>query len=215
MATNPDPSLPNRNTIYLARSGQGKSQAVKQNPEIPKQGARVLIFDPNYDHKAHRYTTQKAVAAAVLRAVQSGRGFRIAYSPAFQNEDEHEFFCRLVWAVLDGRKITYFIDEELTGSGTRSGAAAPEHMRLLNQGRKFGLRYHAVAQKPEETSKTVMNACEVAIIGSVLGDPAQKLGKRYGIPGPAIADCQPLQFWRFDPANHREPQQFQLKYQKN
>lgn len=215
MATNPDPSLPNRNTIYLARSGQGKSQAVKQNQEIPKQGARVLFFDPNYDHKAHRYTTQKALANAVLRAVKAGRGFRIAYSPAFQNEEEHEFFCRLVWAVLDGRKITYFIDEELTGSGTRAGAAAPEHMRLLNQGRKFGLRYHGVAQKPEETSKTVLNACEVAIIGSVLGDTSLKIGKRYGIPGPAIADCKPLQFWRFDPANHREPVQYQLKYQKD
>mgnify|MGYP001467148144 CR=1 FL=1 len=38
---NPNTRLPNRNTLYLGRSGSGKSTALKHNPAIPGRGLPV------------------------------------------------------------------------------------------------------------------------------------------------------------------------------
>ena len=41
MARNPNPRQPNEHTLYLGKSGSGKSQALKQNGAIPKRGRAV------------------------------------------------------------------------------------------------------------------------------------------------------------------------------
>lgn len=211
MAINPNASLPNRNTLYLGASGAGKTQMLKQNAEIPKHGARVLLYDPNLDHKAARFQKASQFGRAVMAAIKTGRGFRIAYTGG-SCEADHEWFCRFVFMLLDGRHLTYVIDEELGGSGQRTGSAAPWHAKLMNQGRKFGLRYHGVVQFATEVPKTVYRNCEVKCVGRLEADAATKLSKEISVSPEKIAAQQSLQFWVKDPQKGFDAYQVQLKY---
>ncbi|MAY02910.1 MAG: hypothetical protein CMQ38_08045 [Gammaproteobacteria bacterium] len=213
MAINPNPSLPNRNTIYLGASGSGKSQCLKQNPDIPKAGARVFLYDPNQDHKAHHYQAKKDFGRAALAALKSGKGFRIAYSGGYAEAD-HEWFCELMFSILNGKKITYIIDEELGASGNRSGKAAPHHARLLNQGRKYGMIYHGVVQFPTEVAKTVYRNCDVKYCGILETEIAKRMAVEINVPWEKIVNQVPLQFWHRDPQNGMEARQIQFSYQK-
>ena len=213
MASNPNPGLNNRNTLYIARSGGGKSQALKQSPAIPLSGVLVLLYDPNEDHRANRYTTKAGFGRAVLAAIKSGRGCRVAYVGGF-GESDHEWFCQFVFSVLDGRRLTYVIDEELGAAGERTGKAARHHARLMNQGRKFGLVYHGVVQFPTELPKTVYRNCEVKYVGPLDNDTATRIAREVGIPAAKISAQKPLQFWVSDPAHGFEPRQIQLTYKK-
>ncbi len=214
MAINPNPSLANRNTLYFGRSGAGKSQALKQNTEIPNRGARVVLYDPNEDHKAHRYRTKASFGKAVLRSIKSGQGFRIAYTGGF-NEADHEWFCAFVWSVLDGNKITYMVDEELGSAGQRTGAAAPDHARIMNQGRKYGLRYHGVVQFPTELPKTVYRNCEVKICGVLDYDAAKAVSREMGAPIESITQQKNLSFLVKDAAANEPLYELHLKYRAN
>ncbi len=213
MAANPNPGLSNRNTLYIARSGGGKSQALKQNSEIPAGGALVLLYDPNEDHAAYRYNNKKLFGRAAVAAVRSGKGCRVSYVGGF-GEDDHEWFCQLVFALLDGRRLTYVIDEELGSAGVRSGRAAKHHARLMNQGRKFGLVYHGVVQFPTELPKTVYRNCEVKYVGPLDVDTAARISREVGVPTAKISSQIPLQFWVNDPAQGFEPRQISLIYKK-
>lgn len=210
---NPNANLPNRNNLYLGRSGTGKSQALKQNKEIPTRGARVLLYDPNLDHKAHRYESKAAFAKAVRAAVKRGGGFRIAYTGGC-GEADHEFYCRVALSILDGNKITYVIDEELGASGSRTGSAAKWHAILMNQGRKYGLRYHGVVQFATEVPKTVYRNCEVKWVGALETEAAKKLSKEIDVPTQEIIRQKPLQFYVKDPDKGFEAEQIQLTYQQ-
>lgn len=213
MAQNPDGSRPNRNTLYIGGSGAGKSQALKQNPEIPKRGVRVLLYDPNEDHRARRYQSKAQFGRAVLREIKRGGGFRIAYCGG-DSEADHEWFCDFVWQLLDGGIETYVIDEELGGSGQRSGAAAPKHARLMNQGRKYGMVYHGVVQFPTEVPKTVYRNCPVKYCGRQDDiEIAKKLAPMMGLQAEHIYDQPELHFYVRDPSQGRDatPKQFQYK----
>lgn len=199
MASNPNGKLPNRNTLYLGRSGTGKSQALKQNPEIPKAGVKVLLYDPNEDHRADRFRTKAAFGRAVLRGVKSGKQFRLAYTGG-TCEADHEWFCRLVFSLLDGRKLLYVIDEELGAAGQRTGAAAPGHAKLMNQGRKYGLRYHGVVQFSQEVPKTVYRNCEIKYVGNLETKAAKEIAQELDIDWREIASLPALTFWVKDPA---------------
>lgn len=213
MAKNENGDLPNRNTLYLGRSGAGKSQALKQNPEIPKSGVRVLLYDPNSDHKATRYRDKASFGKAALSALKSGRGFRVAYTGGCSEED-HEWFCAFVWSILDGKKFTYVIDEELGGSGQRTGSAAPHHARLINQGRKYGLIYHGVIQFAQELPKTVYRNCDVKYVGRLDVGASKMISLEIDVPWQEIKNQQALQFWVSDPEQGFEAKQIQLKYKK-
>ncbi len=73
MAKNPNTSLYNVNTLYLACSGGGKSQALKQNKTIPRQGVRVLLWDIDHDHAANRFENMPEYIRAVKSAIKSGQ----------------------------------------------------------------------------------------------------------------------------------------------
>ena len=54
--TNPNPSLPCLNTIYVGAMGSGKSQCLKANATIPKVGSRVVVWDHAGDHGERQST---------------------------------------------------------------------------------------------------------------------------------------------------------------
>ncbi|AMO56622.1 type IV secretory system conjugative DNA transfer family protein [Endozoicomonas montiporae] len=188
---NPNTQHPNRHTLYIGGSGTGKSQALSQNPEIPSRGARVILWDVNADH-AGIHTDDKKTFITLLKAgIKTGRGFRVAY--AGSSISDFEWWCSVVWAVLDGDYITYAIAEELSQVCKSAGKATPNAAILLNQGRKFGLRFHGVTQKPQEISKTFYDQCERKFIGCFKGKNAEMMAKYIGkdVTADDIAALQP------------------------
>lgn len=210
MAINPRPVLPNKNTLYLARSGGGKSQALKQNREIPRSGARVVLWDKSHDHKAHHYDNKKAFIRAYIAGLESNRGFRIAYAGGV-GVDDFEWFCRAVWHGLDGNNMTYVIAEELSEVCLSISKASPEAARLLNQGRKYGMRFHGTSQKPQEISKTYYDQCPVKWIGPQIGANIKKFAKEAGLAEQQINELNDLEFIVWD---GRDSKKKRLNYKK-
>lgn len=193
MAVNPNTSLKNNHTLYLAISGGGKSQALMQNPAIPKRGARVVLFDPDEDHRATRTHSLRAFHAALLKAIKTGRGFRLAYcgdaTPA-----TFEKWCALVWAVLDGRRITFVYIEELAAVVNSTGKAGHYAGLLMRQGRKYGAVVHATTQRGAEIPKTIYTQCPIKFIGQQEDYDLPVIAKRTGELPDKIRALAPLQF---------------------
>ena len=217
MAKNPNATLPNRNTLYIARTGGGKSQAVKQNPEIPQpgRGGRVLLWDNARDHwrGTHYLSDPKTYALHVGKAVASGRGFRLGYDGE-RTLELFEWFCALCWAVLDGRKETVVIVEELGRVCRTHGRAMPHHERLVSEGRKYGLRYHATNQRTQEIPKTITGNCEIRYTGPQEPDDAAHSAKMVGVSTAELMALQPLEFYVRDYSKAPNARKVQFSYLK-
>ncbi|MEN0037467.1 MAG: hypothetical protein AAGC78_10370 [Cellvibrio sp.] len=216
MAINQNTKWPNRNTLYLGRSGSGKSQACKQNPEIPRSGARVLLWDLSHDHKAHHIDSKTTYANQVKEAIKSGKPFRLAFSGGDGSIEDFEWWCSVVWVALDGNCETFVVVEELSAVCSSIGKASPNAAKLLNQGRKFGMRFHGITQKPQEISKTFYDQTEIFWIGQQRGDNVKKCAKLLGLKEPEIEKLQSLEFWRLDPKlNSGVPEFVKMTYEPN
>lgn len=198
MATNPNTALPNKNTLYLACSGGGKSQALKQNPELPKSKARVVMWDIDHDHKGQHYETIEQFRRALITALRSGRGFRIAFSGS-DTVENFETWCLMVWAILDGKKLTYVIIEELADVSPSVSKATPNFGRLLRKGRKFGARIHATSQRSTEIPKTAFTQCPVKWVGQQEADDVRRMAKIASVTPEQITDLQPLTYYLKQP----------------
>jgi hypothetical protein len=216
MAINQNTKWPNRNTLYLGRSGSGKSQQCKQNAEIPRSGARVLLWDLSHDHKAFHIDSKVTFANQVKAALKSGKPFRLAFSGGDGSIEDFEWFCSVVWAALDGNHETFCIVEELSAVCGSVARASPNAAKLLNQGRKYGLRFHGVAQKSEDVSKTFYDQTEVFYIGAQRGDRAKKCAKLLSLKPLQVELLENLEFWRLDPKlNGGNPELIKIQYQPN
>lgn len=218
MPKNPRHDLPNKNTLYLARTGGGKSQAVKQNPEIPgpNQGARVILLDPGHDHArpcTHYFSDRGEFARVLARAHQSGRGYRLAYDGE-RSVAIFEWFCQCVLAVLDGRWQTYVIVEELARvCPPGGGEAPPAHNQLISEGRKFGLVFHGTSQRPQEISKTDYENCSTWWVGPQKAGSARLFERELGVPAEQLRRLEPLQFY-VAREEKPDPELVQLTYRK-
>lgn len=218
MAKNPRPQLPNPHVLYLARSGGGKSQALKQTSAIPRphSGARVLIWDPARDQ--HRGTTYfnepKRFALALLEAEKSGKGYRLGYDGP-RTVEIFEWWCRCVWAVLDGNRPTFVLVEELGGVCPHPGEATPAHRRILCEGRKFNLHYHATSQRPQEISKTAFENVATWWIGQQKGVNVKRFADQLDVPEEQVRNLQTLEFLVMDERAGPTPaRRIRLKYVK-
>lgn len=213
MARNPNPKQPNEHTLYLGKSGSGKSQALKQNGALPKRGARCLLWDVSHDHDKGTtyYSNRNAYIDAIRRAVASGRGFRLGWD-GDSSPEAFEWWAAVVWAVLDGNKPTYVVIEELARVVETVGRAAPNLRKLYNEGRKYGARIHAVTQRPQEIPKTVYDQTERFWIGQQKGPNVKKFAELLDVPPENVADLLPLQFWHLDESSGQPAKKVQLKY---
>lgn len=208
---NPNPSLPNLCTLYLACMGGGKSQAVYQNPDIPARGARVVLWDQSGDHPGLHYVSKHKFVHALQKGIEGGKGFRVAYAGPASVED-YEWWISVLWRVLDGRYLTYAIAEELAEVCPSAGRATPNAGILLNQGRKYGLRFHGTSQRPQEVAKTYYTNCPIKFVGQQLGiDMQTKMAREIGLQRADIAALDQLQFYRHDGTAAR-PELLKLKY---
>ena len=125
--------------------------------------------------------------------------------------DDYEWFCSLVWVVLNGDRLTYVIVEELSELCISTAKATPKAAVLLNQGRKYGMIFHGTSQKPQEISKTYYDQCPYKWIGPQIGANIKKFAKETGAAEPEVARLDDLQFLLWD---GRELKYKALKYKK-
>lgn len=210
MAINPNTALPNKNTLYLAMSGFGKSQALLQNPEIPKSGARVILWDIDHDHKAQHFDSRVDFIRALKKGLASGKGFRVAFSGA-DTVKNFEWFCSVVWEVLDGNKVTFVVIEELADVCETVGKASPMFGKVLRKGRKFGGRLHLTSQRGTEIPKTAYTQCPNKWVGGQEGNDIERMAKLSGVKPDQIEQLQPLEYY-FKQAGQREAEFKKLKY---
>ncbi|ACR13858.1 hypothetical protein [Teredinibacter turnerae] len=208
MARHENTRLKNLHTLYLARSGHGKSQALKRRSGIAAAGQRVVLWDTNKDHDAHRFDKPALFFRALSRAHQSGKGFRIAYTGEGGNIDLFEDVCAAVWNILDGRTLTHFIAEEYgaacEGPGPIQLKRHPFHKRLWQEGRKYGLVWHATSQRPQSISKDSIENAGRIWAGGMGMNAAKRIGQEIDVDFGQLRDITPGDFFRWEPAKQAE-----------
>lgn len=210
MAINPDTSHSNQNTCFIAMSGFGKSQALKQT--IPQRGARVVLWDPDNDHKAHHYSDKREFVAVLIAAAKSGRGFRIAWDGQVDVET-FEWWCSVVWQLLDGNKKLYIVVEELADVSESAAKASFYWGQLNRKVRKYGGVLMWTTQRSQEVSKTAYSQCAIKYIGYPNdGANLKDLAKMVDVPEDDLKALKPLEFYRRE---HIETKKIQFQYIKN
>ena len=190
MPINPDRSHKNQHTLYLAKTGCGKTEDVIQNKEIPKRGARVLLWDPNDDYQnVIRFTSLSDYRQALIKAIKSGKGFRLAFS-GMQTRKNFIKWCELVWLSLDGNKRTYIIIEESAAVSVSSSKAESFDGVLINQSRKYGGVVHLVAQRPASIPKDLVTQFRYMHIGQQANRDINPVSLNSGIDAETIQDIK-------------------------
>lgn len=200
MAIRQDPSLSNQHTGYIACSGYGKSQALKQNPDIPKRGARVLLWDTDEDHQCNHYQTRPEFIRAVLAGMKSRAGFRIGWAGSI-DVGTFEWWSRIVWSCLDGQRELFIIIEELADVQPSVGKASEAFGQICRKARKYNGKLHWTSQRSEEISKTVFSQTPNYYMGypndTCTRQKAEELARIARCPNGAadLYALKPLQFF--------------------
>jgi hypothetical protein len=196
MAKNPNTELANRHGWIGAKTGGGKSQLLR-NELLPAKGVRMLFWDVDTDHKAHRYTEKGAFLAALKSADASGKPFRIAWAGDDDQETFH-WFCRAAWAVLDGQRLTFIVCEEMADLGM--GQKLPAFFRkIMVRGRKYGAIVVTTTQRCQEVPKALITQAANRYIGLHEDQDARYLERAVGIKAGEIEALEPLDFWHKGP----------------
>lgn len=196
MARNPDTKRENRHCWIGAKTGGGKSQILR-NELLPARGVRALFWDIDTDHKCTRFTDRGQFLKALKAADKSGKPYRIGWSGEDDSET-FEWFCRSVWAVLDGQHETYVVCEEMADQGM--GQRLPQYLRkIMVRGRKYGAILITTTQRCQEVPKALITQAANRYIGLHEDQDAHYLQKAVGIKSPDIEALKPLTFWHKGP----------------
>lgn len=210
-------SLPNRHTAYVAKSGGGKSQALKQNRDIPRSKVRLLAWDPNKDHGKHctLYSASQLAKyhAAIVAGMKSRKGFRIGLI-GDQNQDFFErWFCKLALACLDGDVPLYILVEEVAKVQRSASKLSENFSLLLDQSRKYNGVIHWTSQFPSSVPTDLLRGTENYYIGHPGKFSTPEMNKRLASTAECSIDeltrLKPLSFYK---ANTEESQLITLKY---
>ena len=202
MAKNENTGWSNENTCYVAMSGYGKSQALRQNPDIPSRGARVFLWDTDNDHatrSTHYFSNWHQYTEAVLAGMKSGEGFRLAWN-GLVDVKIFEAWCQLVWECLNGDRRTYIIIEELADISPGAGKATFWFGQINRKCRKYGGILHWTTQKSQEVSKTAYSQAAVKYIGFPNEDAPPStvahLARIAGVESSELLALNELEFYR-------------------
>ena len=215
MPINDNTELANKHVLVVACSGSGKSQ-VLANHILPKKNpnARVLLWDPDEDHTANeRHATRLGFVDAVVKLLKSKKKkYRIAYTGGSGVQD-FEWFCALVWKVLDGIKILHIVIEELADVSPSAAKASPHFGTLIRRARKYGGILYLTTQRGTEISKTCFTQCQFKVIGQQEGPDIKTMAGYAVVSVNEIMELGKLEFWvkaqGADPA-----QKLKIKYKK-
>lgn len=189
---NPNPQHPAQHTLIMGCTGSGKSQMLKSGLVVPMtRDTRVIGYDDVGSLPGLYYSTRKGFLAALKVALKKGGGFRIFYAGT-QAPADHEWWCGVVRSILDGNHITYAVTEELAACSSGPGEAAPNAAWLMNQGRKYGLRFVGLTQRPQEIPKTYYSQCNIKIIGAQSEENAKKAARAAAVTEDKIRELAAL-----------------------
>jgi len=192
MAINKNEDKHNRHTLVMGQSGSGKTYWLKNHPWVKKRGARLIVWDAYESHDVNYFSSRAEFARHVAAAVKSGKGFKLGLSvnPTLQN---FEWFCRVVWAALDGKKDTIIIIEELADM-TGAGKASDNFGTLVRVGRKFGAVLMPVTQRPQEIPKTLFSQVANKWVGFIDDSDHAYVEKGVGIEKGLLKTIEPKSY---------------------
>lgn len=201
MPKNENTRLANRHTLYLARSGYGKSQTLIRRSGIPGRGRRIN-WDPNKDHKGHRFARLGDFFRALKKCELHGSGnYQISYTGEAA-PDIFEDFARGLWAILDGRQLTYCRIEEYSdccdGPGPLLRGRYPYHRRLWTQSRKYGGILHVTSQRPQLISKDALGNAGIIWASSMDNSAAKRVGLEMDVKPEQLRSLKPGEFYRWE-----------------
>lgn len=153
MAKSPKEARENKHSLAMGISGAGKTYWLINHPWIKKRGVRLLVWDPYESHDVFFCRSRAQFARELKAAAASGRGYRLGLA-VHPTPAAFEWFCRCAWAVLNGRRETVILVEELADVA-KAGKAGPDWGRLIRVGRKYGAVIMAATQRPQEIEKTL------------------------------------------------------------
>lgn len=208
MAINENTSKPARHVLVIGDTGAGKSQVLRNL--IPDKGARVLAFDPDRDHVVHHFRQGAEWAREVVRALKSGKNFRLGWEG--DTPQDFERFCKCAFDALDGNHDTHLIMEEAAEFAGTSGPARGAFGNLQRRARKYGGICYTVGQRAAEVPTTARRQAQVKYIGYVDPEDREAAAKLAGLTVEQIAEIEPdtLTFWKC--AKGKEPEKIKLKY---
>ena len=210
---NPDTSHSNRHALYLSATGGGKSQLLESHIKALPVTARVVLWDRDGDHVGLHYRSRAGYLKALKAAIKRGGGFRLAYAGA-RTKENWEWWCEVVWSILDGRQLTYIVAEELTAVSPSVNRATPNAEVLLNESRKYGGIFWGTSQKPQAVAKTYFDQCDHKYIGrQKTARMCARMAEEIGVTPDDIRKLQPLQFY-YDDGTADQCQLITCKYRK-
>lgn len=209
---NPNSSLVSQHALYVAYTGGGKSVLLRNHLAQLGRDARVILWDQPEDHTGLHCDTKQKFIKALKAARKRGGGYRIAFS-GMADIANYEWFCEVVWSILDGGHLTYMVVEEVAGVSPNANEASPNAKRLMYEGRKYGLVFMGTTQKPQATSKTYYDMCAIKYIGQQKTiKMCKRMAEEIGMDDPnVIRSLEPLEFFH-DDGTVREPQKIKAKY---
>ena len=191
MARNPKHNRENKHCFVAAKTGGGKSQAMR-NLIIPRQGIRALFWDVDDDHYCTRYKDKGAFLRALKAADKTGKPFRIGWN-GDDTLDTFVWFCEVAWAILDGNRETWVVCEEMADLDL--GQKMPGFFRkIMVRGRKYGAVVVTTTQRCQEVPKALITQPARRFIGLHEDQDARYLERAVGIKADAIEALKPLQF---------------------
>lgn len=193
MAVNEDTSLPNRHIFVAAKTGGGKSQAMR-NVIVPTSGARVIFWDPDKDHNCTHYTRRADFLRALAKADKAKRPFRLGWAGSSDKSD-FSWWCDAVWRVLDGNYDTWIVTEELADLDMQN-RALPEYNTLSKRSRKYGGILVGNTQRIQEVPKTFVTQAAEVWIGLHEHQDAVYIERMTGLKRADIESLEPLNFYK-------------------
>lgn len=158
MAINANVSRVNNHHSIIGASGSGKTSFLKSKQSPLAHYQFIIFWDVDEDHECTRYRYRSTFAHGLAQAVRSGKPYRIGLTLDNPSPEHYEFFCRCVWEIADGKRNTAVVVEELADV-VGMGKAGRYAGQVLRKGRKYGLDFFAVSQRPAEIDKTTYTQC--------------------------------------------------------
>lgn len=199
MAKRKNEDHPNRHCAYVATSGFGKGNAIRNHPLYTKRTKRMIGWDPHEDFQLFEYRARslREFYDELLSQAKEGKRISIALTMEKGSAEAVEIMCNMIWQILDGKYTTVFIYDEAASTDNKVAKAAEGLGTLAREGRKFGLVMLVAATRFQEISKTLFSGCSTKYMGAADYKDAKAVGDTIGVSKEDIAALGIGEFYEY------------------